>query len=65
MNYMEKEEQRQNTSLEESDFCGIAQCNICHSGTFDEHNIKLGKGNIKDLKLGYRNEPKTTWLAWW
>lgn len=54
INYIEEETSKQNMEILDID-SDIAQCNVCHRATFDR-NIKLEVGNIKELKLGYRNQ---------
>ena len=54
MNYMEEEKTKQNMEIVEID-SEVARCNVCGRSTFD-NNIKLEVGNIKELKLGHRNQ---------
>ena len=54
MNYKEEEKTKQNMEIIEVE-SEIARCNVCGRSTYDR-NIKLEVGNIKELKLGHRNQ---------
>lgn len=61
MNYMEEEQEKQNMTLSSIN-SNVAQCNVCQRGTFDS-NIKLDVENIKELRLGYRNQCQSVALC--
>lgn len=57
MNYMREEETKQNMELVDSSKGVISgQCNVCGRTTSESQNTRLNEDNIKELRLGYRNQ---------